>query len=78
MLTEEKVTAMNEACEPQTVSEVKSFLGQVNFNARFIPDLATVAEPSRWFTKKGEPFIFVPEQHVAFADLKRRLAQADT
>ena len=43
--TEEKVKAVNEAHEPQTVSEVKSFLGLVNFNARFIPDLATVAEP---------------------------------
>ena len=78
MLTEEKVKAMNEAREPQTVSEVKSFLRLVNFNARFIPGLATVAEPLRRLTKKGEPFIFVPEQHVAFADLKRRLAQADT
>jgi len=29
-------------------------------------------------TKKGEPFIFGLEQQVAFADLKRRLAQADT
>ena len=41
--TEEKVKALNEACEPQTVSEVKSFLGLVNFNAWFIPDRATVA-----------------------------------
>ena len=63
---------------PQTVSEVKSFLGLVNFNARFIPDLATVAELLRRLTKKGEPFIFGLEQQVAFADLKRRLAQADT
>ena len=76
--TEEKVKAVNEAREPQTVSEVKSFLGLVNLNARFIPDLATVAEPLRRLTKKGEPFIFGLEQQVAFADLKRRLAQADT
>ena len=76
--TEEKVKAVNEAREPQNVSEVKSFLGLVNFNARFIPDLATVAEPLRRLTKKGEPFIFGPEQQVAFTELKRRLAQADT
>ena len=76
--TEEKVKAVNEAREPQTVSEVKSFLGLVNFNARFIPDFETVAEPLRRLIKKGEPFIFGLEQQVAFADLKRRLAQADT
>ena len=35
---------------------------------RFIPDLVMVAEP----------FTFGLEQQVAFADLKRRLAQADT
>lgn len=76
--TEEKVKAVNEACEPQGVSEVKSFLGLVNFNARFIPDLATVAEPLRRLTKKGEPFVFGPEQQAAFAELKRRLTQAET
>ena len=72
------VKAVNEAREPQTVSEVKSFLGLVNFNAWFIPDVATVAEPLRQLTKKEEPFIFGLEQQVDFADLKRRFAQADT
>ena len=33
--TEEKVKAVNEGCEPQTVTEVMGFLGLVNFNARF-------------------------------------------
>ena len=60
------------------MSEVKSFLGLVGFNALFIPDLATVAEPLRRLTEKGEPFIFGLKQQLAFADLKRRLAQADT
>ena len=58
--TKEKVRAVNEVCEPQSVSEVKSFLGLVNF--RFIPDLATLAEPLRRVIKKGEPFLFGPEQ----------------
>lgn len=75
---EQKVKAVKEAREPQTVSEVKSFLGLVNFNARFIPDLATVAEPLRRLTRKGEPFVFGPEQQAAFAELKRRLADAET
>ena len=50
--TEENVKAVNEAREPQTVSEVKCFLGLVSFNALFIPDLATVAEPLRRLTKR--------------------------
>ena len=76
--TEEKFKAVNEAREPQAVSEVKSFLGLVKFIAWFIPDLATVAEPFRWVAKMGEPFILGLEQQVAFADLRRRLAQAHT
>ena len=76
--TEEKVKAVTETREPQNASEVNSFLGLVNFNARFIPDLATVAEPLRRLTKKGEPFVFGPEQHAAFTALKQRMAQAET
>ena len=76
--TEEKVNAVTEAREPQNVSEVKSFLGLVNFNARFIPDLAIVTEPLRRLTKKGETFIFGPEQQTAFTELKQRMAKAET
>jgi hypothetical protein len=57
--TEEKVRAVVEAREPQNVTEVKSFLGLVNFSARFIPDLATVAEPMRRLTKREEYHLFL-------------------
>ena len=76
--TEEKIRAVVEAREPQNVTEVKSFLGLVNFGARFIPDLATVAERMRRLTKRGIPFVFGPEQQESFRELKRRLAQAET
>ena len=36
-IAEEKVKAVTETREPQNASEVKSFLGLVNFNARFRP-----------------------------------------
>ena len=48
--TEEKVRTVLEAREPQNVTEVKSFLGLVNFNARFIPDLAAIAAAKRGTT----------------------------
>ena len=43
------------------------------FLAWFI--LATAEELLRRLTKKGEPFVFGPEQ-AAFTELKRRLTQA--
>ena len=47
-----KVKAVVEAREPQTATEVRSFLGLVNYSARYIPDLATISAPLRELTKK--------------------------
>ena len=58
---EDKVKAIVDAREPQSASEVRSFLGLANYNARFIPDFATVAEPLRRLTKKGVHFEFGEE-----------------
>lgn len=44
------------ARRPETVSEVRSFLGLVNFSGRFIPNLATIAEPLRKLTRNNVPF----------------------
>ena len=76
--TEEKVKAVVNAREPENASEVRSFLGLVNYNARFIPDYATITEPLRELTKNGVPFVFGKEQKRAFAELKTRLGQAET
>ena len=59
--TQKKVKAVTDARETENVSEVKSFLGLVNFSARFIPDLTTISEPLRRLTKKGIPFNFGPD-----------------
>ena len=73
-----KVRAVVEAREPQNTSKVRSFLGLANYNAQFIPDFATVAEPLREFRKKGVCFRFRDEQRRAFNELRSRLASAET
>ena len=75
---EDKVRAIVDVREPQSASEVRSFLGLANYNARFIPDFTTVAEPLRSLTKKGVHFEFGEEQKNAFNELKRRLSSAET
>ena len=40
----DKVKALVNAREPQSVFEVRSFLGLVNYSGKFIPDLATLSE----------------------------------
>ena len=56
--TEDKVKAIVDARELQSASEVRSFLGLASYNARFIPDFATVAEPLHRLTKSGVCFEF--------------------
>ena len=74
--TEEKVRAVVEASQPQTPSEVRSFLGLVEFSARFIPDFATTADPLRRLARKGEPFVWGEEQEKSFQKLKNQVASA--
>ena len=52
-------------------------MGLANYNARFIPDFATVAETLRRLTKKGVRFEFGDEQRKAFTELKKRLSSAE-
>ena len=56
--TESRVKALREAREPTDSSEVRSFLGLVNFSARFISGLAMEAEPLRRLTQKDTPFVW--------------------
>ena len=76
--TAERIKVLAEAREPETASEVRSFLGLVNFSARFIPDLATLSDPLRQITKKDVPFVFGKLQREAFAKLKEALTQPST
>ena len=54
--TQSKVEAVTDATQPESATEVRSFLGLVNICARFIPDLATVSEPLRKLTRKDVHF----------------------
>ena len=74
--TKEKVRAVVEASQPQSPSEVRSFLGLVGFSARFIPDFSTTADPLRKIARQGESFTWGEEQENAFQKLKRQIASA--
>ena len=76
-VADDKVMTVVEAREPQSVSEVRSFLGLLNYSGRFIPDLATLSEPLRRLTKKDVEFQWGPEQAEAIQKLKNELARAE-
>ncbi len=73
-----KVDAVNNAKTPTNATEVRSFLGLVNFCSHFIQDYATLTEPLRLLTRKETTFTWGKEQENSFVKLKESLTNADT
>ena len=48
-----KIAAVKNVREPKSASEVRAFLGLVNYSGRVIQNLATISEPLRRLIKKG-------------------------
>ena len=76
--SEEKVSAIQNAKPPQNSAEVRSFLGLVQYCAKFLPDYSQVAEPLRILTRKDQHFMWGDPQEKSFQRLKDLLTQADT
>ena len=74
----QKVAAVKNAREPGTATEVRSFLGLVNFSAWFIPNLSTVAEPLRQLTRKNTVFKFGEAKKKSFEALKEAVTSVTT
>ena len=70
---ESRVEAVVRAKEPENAEEVRSFLGLVNFNAKFIPN----PEPLRELIRKNVTFVWGSEQQAAFDTLKSSLGNAE-
>ena len=43
--SEEKIATIRDARSPKDASEVRSFMGLVQYSAKFMPDLASIARP---------------------------------
>jgi len=56
---------------PQTVKEVRSFLGFCNFYRAFIPSFSHTARPLNDLTKKGIQWNWTTKEQKAFDELKR-------
>lgn len=61
---------------PQNKKDVQSFLGLMNFVARFVPEFSTVTEPLRQLLKKNVAFKWSDAQQKAFDTLKKSIEGA--
>ncbi|CAA0813273.1 Uncharacterized mitochondrial protein AtMg00860 [Striga hermonthica] len=70
-----KVKAIMEWQAPTKVTELRSFLGLVNYYRRFIQGYSTRAVPLTDLLKKGKPWVWSDECERAFDDLKVAVSQ---
>ena len=68
-----KIDAVATMPRPENVSLLKSFLGSVQFYQKFLPGLATIAEPLYRLTRKNERWNWTLNQENAFQNLKKLL-----
>ena len=67
----DKVKPVIDPREPVSVSEFRSFFGLVNYNGRFIPDLASLSALLRKLTKKGADLKWGPSTAAASQQIKK-------
>nr|XP_027082193.1 uncharacterized protein LOC113704493 [Coffea arabica] len=71
-----KVKAVMNWKQPETPTEVRSFLGLAGYYRRFIQDFSKIAGPMTEPTKKGTKFIWTLKCESSFQELKKRLTSA--
>ena len=72
----EKIGAVREWQTPDTLSNLRSFLGLCSYYRRFIKGFSTLAKPLTKLTEKGKEFVWGEDQAAAWGELKRRLVSA--
>lgn len=70
----DKVKAILQMTAPQTVKQVRQFLGATGFFRKHVKDYAAVAAPLSSLLKKWATFHWGPKQQAAFEALKCKLA----
>ena len=73
--SEKKVAAIRDARPPNDASEVLSF--RVQYSAKFMPDVASVAKPIQELPRKGVTFKWGEEQKTALPELNCPITQAE-
>ena len=73
---EDKVKAILQMTAPTNVSELRSFMGMVNFMARFVPLLSKIMEPLSRLLKHDQQWIWDAQQEDAFVAVKNAITKS--
>ena len=68
-----KVQAIREVPVPENPTDLKSFLGLVNYYRKFIPDMATLVNPLNRLLSQDVPWKWSDDCQISFETLKSAL-----
>lgn len=71
-----KIEAVQNWPVPQSVKQVRAFLGLSGYCRRFIQGYGVISRPLTNLLKKGQPFVWTDEVHNSFVALKAALLSA--
>ena len=74
--TKEKVQAIVEAPAPTNVTQLRAFLGLLNFYRRFLPQASSMLEPLNRLLQAKTPWVWGKEQESAFSECKKTLVNS--
>ena len=69
-----KVEAIQEAPEPRSVHELRSFLGMINYYGKFVANLATLLHPLNELLESDQKWTWSKECATVFREAKRQLS----
>ena len=73
---ESKTAAMVEIKAPETLKQLRSFLGSVHHLSKFIPNLAKICQPLWPLLKKNENVFWTENQQIQFEHIKTTIGNA--
>ena len=74
--SESKVKAIVEAPTPKNVTELRSFLGLVNYYGKFVPNLASVLHPLHQLLRADAKWVWSAQCQCSFDEAKAKLVAA--
>lgn len=74
--TDEKIKALRDAPAPKNITELKSYLGMLNFYRKFLPSLSTVLEPLNKLLRSKVDWIWKEKQTKAFLESKKMILES--
>ena len=72
--TEERITALRNAKQPNDVSELQSFIGSANYVRKFIPHFAEKMAPLYTLLKRDKPWCWDIQEQNAFEEIRNSMS----